>query len=187
MMKTALLYQQQMPPNGRKQIGKGSLAVLVILERSPMIYTEMTGRAMRLAYQAHHGQTDKAGIPYIFHPIHVAEQMTDENATIAALLHDVIEDTPVTMKDLEAEGFPQEVLDAVAVMTRIPQMPYMEYIAGIRENPLARRVKMADLRHNMDISRLPAVNEEALWHTSRYRKALEILEEAEKQDERLSS
>ena len=151
--------------------------VLSALERSPMIYTEMTGKAMRLAYQAHHGQVDKAGIPYIFHPIHVAEQMTDEFSTAAALLHDVVEDTFVTLEDLEKEGFPPEVTEAVAVMTRDETIPYMDYIAQVKKNDLARRVKLEDLRHNMDYTRLPVVDEEAKRHLERYARAMEVLTE----------
>ena len=73
-----------------------------------MIYTEVTKKAMRLAFKAHQGQVDKGGIPYIFHPIHLAEQMPDEITTATALLHDVVEDSEVTMEDLKAEGFPPE-------------------------------------------------------------------------------
>ena len=144
-----------------------------------MIYTEMTVKAMRLAYRAHSGQVDKGGVPYIFHPIHVAEQMTNELDTAAALLHDVVEDTPVTLEDLRKEGFPEVLIEAVAVMTRDLSVPYTEYIAQVKQNPIARRVKLADLRHNMDTSRLPEVDEEALMHVRRYTRAVEVLEEAE--------
>ena len=78
-----------------------------------MIYTEMTRKAMKLAYDAHQGQTDKSGVPYIFHPIHLAEQMQEEDTAVCALLHDVVEDTPYTLADLADMGFPREVTDAL--------------------------------------------------------------------------
>ncbi|MDE5833913.1 MAG: HD domain-containing protein, partial [Ruminococcus sp.] len=81
-----------------------------------MIYTEMTNKAMRIAYEAHHGQYDVNGVPYIFHPYHIAEQMTDEITTCVALLHDVIEDTEVTFEQLEQE-FPEEVITALRLLT----------------------------------------------------------------------
>jgi len=84
-----------------------------------MIYTHLTCEAMKIAYEAHHGQTDKAGIPYIFHPIHVAEQMTDENTTVVALLHDVIEDTDLTLDRLYDLGFNEDVIS----FPEIPQVP----------------------------------------------------------------
>ena len=77
-----------------------------------MIYTPLTVKAARIAYEAHHGQFDVCGMPYVFHPFHVAEQMTDEYTTCVALLHDVVEDTDVTFEDLEGE-FPEEVLEAL--------------------------------------------------------------------------
>lgn len=119
-----------------------------------MIYTEQTTRAMRVAYQAHHGQTDKSGAPYIHHPLHLAESMTTEAETVAALLHDVVEDTPTTCADLLAEGFSPEAVEAVRLLTHTDDVSYDDYIRAIRQNPIARRVKIADLTHNMDLTRL---------------------------------
>ena len=142
-----------------------------------MIYTKLTNHAMKIAYHAHHGQVDKGGIPYIFHPFHLAEQMTDEYTTCVALLHDVVEDTDVTLEELAAV-FPQEVIDAVALMTHKEGVPYLEYVAAIRENPIAQAVKLADIAHNSDESRLdaPQANADALerWR-AKYAKALQIL------------
>ena len=78
-----------------------------------MIYTPETKKAMKLCFDAHKDQTDKSGLPYVFHPFHVAEQMQDEKTTIVALLHDVIEDTSYTLQDLHEKGFDQGVLDAL--------------------------------------------------------------------------
>lgn len=118
-----------------------------------MIYTDLTERAMRLAYRAHNGQVDKAGVPYIFHPIHLAEQMTTEACVCVALLHDVVEDSDVTIEDIAAL-FPAEVTEAVRLLTHDENVPYLDYIRALRANPLARTVKLADLAHNSDESRL---------------------------------
>jgi (p)ppGpp synthase/HD superfamily hydrolase len=142
-----------------------------------MIYTHLTNEAMKLAYRAHHGQTDKGGIPYIFHPYHLAEQMTDEYTTCVALLHDVVEDTAVTLEEL-ATIFPAPVVEAIALMTHDDDTPYLEYVARIKTNPIARAVKLADLIHNSDKTRLEDqdTNAAALkrWE-EKYNKALEIL------------
>lgn len=144
-----------------------------------MVYTELTNRALRLAYAAHHGQVDKSGVPYIFHSIHLAEQMEDETSACAALLHDVVEDTPVTLERLARE-FPSEVVEAVRLLTREKGADYFEYVRAIRQNPVARAVKRADLLHNADESRLagctvPLKTRERM--REKYRRALEILEE----------
>ena len=122
-----------------------------------MIYTELTKKAMKIAYDAHHGQLDKGGLPYVFHPWHMAEQMDDEISTIAALLHDMVEDTDWTLEQLEAEGFPPESMEALGLLTHPEGQPYMEYVAGLRHNSVAVKVKLADLRHNSDFTRLSAV------------------------------
>lgn len=142
-----------------------------------MIYTDMTKKAMKIAYKAHEGQTDKSGIPYVFHPLHVAEQMKDEPSTAAALLHDVPEDTGITLLDLEKAGFPKAVLEAVALLTRGREVPYLDYIRKLKENSVARAVKLADLIHNSDISRLDEVTKEDKERLHVYAQAIEILTE----------
>lgn len=117
-----------------------------------MIYTTLTNKAMVIAYNAHHGQVDKQGIPYVFHPFHVAEQMTDELSTCVALLHDVVEDSDVTLDDL-AQEFPIEVIEALALLTHDESVPYLEYIKALASNEIARAVKRADLEHNLDGTR----------------------------------
>lgn len=116
-----------------------------------MIHTEMTRRAARLAYDAHHGQLDDGGMPYVFHPFHLAERMPDEATTCAALLHDVVEHTDATFDDLA--GFPDEVVEAVRLLTHGEGVPYMDYVRGLSGNRIARTVKLADLEHNSDMSR----------------------------------
>ena len=140
-----------------------------------MIYTKMTNRAMELAYRAHHGQFDKNGAPYVFHPFHLAEQMDTEETVTAALLHDVVEDTDYTLEDLRAMGFPDPVLEALSLLTHDPSVPYMEYVKRLKNNPIARAVKLADLTHNSDLSRLPAVTERDLERVEKYRRAKALL------------
>ena len=144
-----------------------------------MIYTELTNMAMKIAYAAHHGQVDYNGIPYIFHPIHLAESMDDEYSCCVALLHDVVEDTDVTLEQLTAI-FPKEVTDAVALMTHNDNADYFDYVRAIKTNPIARKVKLADLAHNSDQTRCIGsdLTEErkAKWRT-KYEKATKILTE----------
>ena len=130
---------------------------------------------MNIAYNAQMGQFDKAGTPYIYHPIHVAEQMNDEVTCIAALLHDVVEDTDITFEDLEKD-FPKEVIDVLKLLTHDKNIDYMDYIRKIKTNELAVKVKIADIKHNMDKSRLDGVDEKSLIREEKYKKALEILD-----------
>lgn len=144
-----------------------------------MIYTPLTNRAMRLAYEAHHGQADQSGLPYIFHPYHLAEQMDDEITVCAALLHDVVEDTAVTLKELEQE-FPKEVTDAVRLLTHDKGIDYLDYVRAIRKNPVAKAVKLADLIHNSDETRLDGCgnvtpDQIARWR-EKYARATAVLE-----------
>ena len=118
-----------------------------------MIYTPLTNAAMRLAYNAHQGQLDYNGIPYIFHPIHLAESMDDEISTCVALLHDTVEDTAVNLEDLSRE-FPAEVVNAVRLLTHGEDVDYFDYVRAIKQNPIAVKVKLADLRHNGDPKRI---------------------------------
>lgn len=140
-----------------------------------MIYTPETKKAMKLCFEAHKYQTDKSGLPYVFHPFHVAEQMPDEKTTVVALLHDVIEDTACTLEDLRDMGFDEDVLGALALMTHDKSVPYMDYVAGIKDNAIARTVKLADLRHNSDLTRLDEIDEAALARVGKYRAAIELL------------
>lgn len=144
-----------------------------------MIYTELTKKAMRIAYEAHMGQFDECGVPYVFHPLHVAENMTTENACCAALLHDVLENTSVTLDDLRAQGMPPAVAFAVQLLTRAPGTDYFEYVRVLKPNAVAREVKLADIAHNMDTSRLGRITGEDLERNRRYARARAILEEEE--------
>ena len=142
-----------------------------------MVYTPMTIKAMSIAYDAHHGQQDKSGVPYVFHPLHLAEQMEDEITCCAALLHDVVEDTDITLEQL-AKTFPAEVTEAVRLLTHDPETDYYDYVRAIKGNPIAVKVKLADLAHNMDASRFAGVEvpkERIGYFRDKYTKALAIL------------
>ncbi|SFA83337.1 HD domain-containing protein [Acetitomaculum ruminis DSM 5522] len=119
-----------------------------------MIYTKLTMIALNIAYAAHAGAYDKGHVPYVFHPLHVAEEMDDEYSTAAALLHDVVEDSSWTLDDLRREGIPEEVIEVVDLLTHTEGVTYHDYIMNLTINPIAVKVKMADLRHNMDESRI---------------------------------
>ena len=140
-----------------------------------MIYTGLTKKAMRICYDAHRGQTDRTGLPYVFHPYHLAEQMEDEYTTVAALLHDVVEDTPITFDDLKKQGIPDEVIAALRLLTHSPGVPYFDYVRGVIGNRIATAVKLADLRHNSDLSRLDTVTERDIERQKKYLRAIRIL------------
>lgn len=142
-----------------------------------MIYTEQTKKAMRLCYEAHREQLDRGGVPYVFHPWHLAESMQDEDSTVAALLHDVVEDGPYTINELRAMDFPSVAIDAVALLTHDPDEPYLEYVARVRQNPVARAVKLADLKHNGDLTRLDGIGPRERERLLKYRMAEAVLAE----------
>lgn len=132
---------------------------------------------MKIAFDAHRGQTDKAGIDYVNHPLHLAESMDTEAETCAALLHDVVEDTTWAFEQLIAQGIPKESVEAIRRLTHDQSVPYLDYIASLRDNPIAVKVKLADLTHNSDLTRLPTVTQEDLDRREKYLKAMKILEE----------
>ena len=149
-----------------------------------MVYTPLTNKALVFAYNAHHGQLDYNGIPYIFHPLHLAEQMDDEISCCAALLHDVVEDTAVTIEELAGE-FPEEVVEVVKLLTHEDSADgsnsdYFSYLLPIRAHPIAKKVKLADIAHNSDQSRCVGSNltqEQLAYWKQKYQKAMEILSE----------
>ena len=140
-----------------------------------MIYTDLTKKALLIAYNAHMGQYDRSGLPYIFHPYHLAEMMEDEYSVCAALLHDTVEDTDMTIEDIRNEGFPEEVVHALELLTHKDGVDYFDYVRAIRSDPLAVRVKLADLSHNSDLSRLDNVSERDRERIKKYEQARRIL------------
>ena len=144
-----------------------------------MIYTELTKKAIRLAFKAHEGVTGKDGLPYVTHPLHVAEGAETEEETIVALLHDVVEDSDYTLQDLQDMGFPETAIEALRLLTHDKEIPYLEYVGTVRENELARKVKKLDMQHNMDVTRLDTVTEKDRARLEKYEKAYRLLTDGE--------
>ena len=136
-------------------------------------------KALQVAFKAHDGQVDKAGNPYIFHPLTVAlsENLETETQKVVAILHDVVEDSDITFYDLENMGFNEEVLNALKLLTRDENSEYYHYIREIRNsgNHNAYWVKFSDLEHNMDISRIPEPTEKDYMRLEKYKKSMDIL------------
>ena len=137
-------------------------------------YPPLLQRAIELATAAHAGQTDRAGVPYITHPLRVMEACNTIEEKIAAVLHDVVEDTAVTLDDL-AKQFPPEIVEAVRCLTHLPEDTYEEYVEQIATNPISVQVKLRDLTDNMDVRRLTAIGEPDVERLRRYLKAYKRL------------
>lgn len=128
-------------------------------------------KAISIAVKAHEGQTDKAGMPYILHPLKVMHYTKSQDIKVlcAAVLHDAVEDNKnITYEYLRSEGISEEVIQAVRALTKIPGQSYNEYKQAVKSNSIARIVKMADLRHNSDIRRLKGVTQKDIERTARY-------------------
>jgi (p)ppGpp synthase/HD superfamily hydrolase len=134
--------------------------------------------AIALAVEAHRGQRDKAGQSYILHPLRVMFRLETEPERMAAILHDVVEDTPYTLERLRELGYPEEVLGALDCLTKRTGETYEAFIERVRPHPLARRVKLADLEDNMDVRRLLTVGVKEAERLARYRAAWTRLKEA---------
>lgn len=143
-----------------------------------MIYTDLTKKALVLMFELHKQQLDKGFMPYVFHPYHIAEEMDDEASVCVALLHDVLEDSQITASYLKGAGFTCEIVDAIVLLTHDKSIPYLDYIEAIKSNPLATKVKIADLKHNCDLSRLDNPTEEDMARVRKYKMALSILEKS---------
>lgn len=135
----------------------------------------MVDLALSIARKAHEGQLDKAGVDYIEHPIYVASQVDTEEEKAVALLHDVIEDSPVSAEGLLQAGLPETVVTAVQVLTKKKEQDYQTYLETVKKNPLARVVKLADLKHNSDLSRLSSITEKDRERLKKYKKAIDFL------------
>ena len=132
-------------------------------------------KAIRIAAQAHEGQRDKAGAPYMLHPLRVMMKMATETEQITAVLHDVVEDTDWTMERLQQEGFHGEILAAIDCLTRRDGEEYEKFIERVKRNPLAVKIKIADLEDNLDASRLNGVTEADAERLEKYKQALQAL------------
>jgi (p)ppGpp synthase/HD superfamily hydrolase len=134
-------------------------------------------KALKISTKAHEGQVDKAGAPYIFHPIRVSDKCYTAEERITALLHDTIEDTEVTAEYLLMEGFPRNIVDAILSVTRNENESYEDFIRRSRLNPIGRQVKLHDLEDNMDITRLNELTEKDIFRLNKYLKAYRYLKE----------
>ena len=135
----------------------------------------MINIALSIAKKAHAGQVDKAGIDYIQHPLYVASQVKTEQEKAVALLHDVLEDSDITAADLLAYGLSNEVVAAVQTLTKKKGQSYQDYLEKVKSNDLARVVKLADLKHNSDLSRLKSVSDTDRERVKKYKNAIRYL------------
>lgn len=131
----------------------------------------MLEKAIQIALSAHHGQVDRGGDPYILHPLRVMLGQKTETAKICAILHDVIEDTAVTLEDLRREGFREDIIDTVKTLTKLDGEDYEVYIQRVIQNKVACQVKLMDLKDNMDLSRLDVALEADFKRYKKYEKA----------------
>lgn len=131
-------------------------------------------KALLVAYLAHYGQKDKAGKSYIKHPIYVARKVKGRDAKIVALLHDTVEDTCITDEYIR-NIFGDKIADAVKALTHDKSIPYAEYLQTVKKNELARKVKIYDLQHNMQLERLKVITIKDIDRVSKYSAALEEL------------
>ena len=138
---------------------------------------DMVLRALEIAAAAHSGQVDKSGVAYILHPITVAGLVETPEEKTVAYLHDVVEDTAVTLEDLRKEGFPDVIVEAVDAMTRRDGEQRDAYLKRVKNDPIARKVKLADLTHNSDLSRIPDPKEKDIRRRDNYLKEMEYLSE----------
>ena len=133
-------------------------------------------RAIEIAVQAHKGASDKGGAPYILHPLAVMHNLDTDDEKIVAVLHDVVEDTEWTFEKLLGEGFSVTVLDALRSVTKQDDgEDYFDFIRRAKTNPLGRKVKIADIRHNMDVTRIKVLGDKDVTRLNKYKKSLEIL------------
>ena len=137
-------------------------------------------RAIELAVTAHRGQKDRSGRPYILHPLWLMQQFEDTGAMIVAVLHDTVEDSSLTLQDLESEGFSEEIVEAIDALTRRKEETYEQFILRLKPQPLALRIKLADIEHNLDVRRLSQLNKDDLKRVDKYHQAWCVLRDAAK-------
>lgn len=132
-------------------------------------------KAFLLCMVKHWKQKDKAGKRYIWHPIHVMINVKGYNEKIVALLHDIVEDTEVTVSDLKNLKFSKEVIEAVDVITKKKDQEYFSYLKSIKDNSIAKKVKIEDLKHNSDLKRLRSITQKDIDRAIKYKKAIDYL------------
>lgn len=132
-------------------------------------------RAIVIAAEAHAGQTDKAGAPYVLHPLRMMLCLSTSDERIVAVLHDVVEDCGVSLEMLRADGFSEQVLEAIDSVTRRTEESYEAFVLRAASNPIGRRVKLADLRDNSDLSRITHPTARDYARVEKYRRAIETI------------
>lgn len=148
-----------------------------LVKKSMMNFYELREKAMQIAEKVHKNQVDKGGKPYINHPVRVERMCSKQEDRLVALLHDTVEDGDIASEYLLMVGFPQEVVDAVLSVSRNRGEDYFDFIHRCKSNPIGRRVKLADLKDNMDITRLNELTDKDVERLKKYHKAYKILEE----------
>jgi len=138
-------------------------------------YESLLQRAIAIAAKAHEGQVDKAGNPYIEHPLFVMENVNSLDEKIVAVLHDAVEDSELTFEQLRSEGFSEVIVSAIAAITKIEGEAYTAYLERVMANPIALRVKIADVNHNLDIRRIANPTEADFQRITKYKKVLSQL------------
>ena len=133
------------------------------------------GRAIEIAVEAHKGQKDKAGMPYVLHPLRLMFKMESNNEKIAALLHDVVEDSDWTLDDLKKEGFNSDVIEAVSLLTRDEKDSYDEFIQKAVSNPISKNVKIADINDNLDLNRIDKISDKDYIRIKKYHRVLKSI------------
>ena len=149
---------------------------LMLLDSQRDKYNQLLELAIKVATEAHAGQVDKGGKPYINHPQAVAASLTNTEYKIVAYLHDVCEDTSITFDDLKDMGFTYRIVNSIRLLTKTDELTYEEYLRRLRMDSCARAVKMADLKHNMDITRIPNPSEKDYARIEKYKRSLAFLE-----------
>ena len=149
---------------------------LMLLDSQRDKYNRLLELAIKVATEAHVGQVDKGGKPYINHPQAVAASLTNTEYKIVAYLHDVCEDTSITSDDLKDMGFTYRIVNSIRLLTKTDELTYEEYLRRLRMDSCARAVKIADLKHNMDITRIPDPSEKDYVRIEKYKKSLAFLE-----------
>lgn len=146
-------------------------------KKSMMNFDELQEKAMQIAIKVHRGQLDKGGNDYINHPIRVSENCSLDEEKVVALLHDTIENGDITADYLLMQGFPRGIVDAILSVSRNKDESYFDFILRCKDNPIGRRVKIADLKDNMDITRLKELTENDIERLKKYHKAYKMLNE----------
>lgn len=141
----------------------------------PSIDNTLLESALKIAIKAHEGQTDKAGKAYILHPLRIASSCSTIETQIVALLHDVVEDSSITLEDLKISGFPDTIIDAIDSVTRRRNESYMDFVCRCSKNPIGKVVKLLDLDDNMNIKRLSEISEADIKRLNKYKVAYDYL------------